>query len=152
MKKPLKSVENVEVQGDYHGRPVPSGDTIIEPKRAASDLGNMLGVLSRYGTPKVPQADNPNEEQDKLPPDELTEQDELRDDFSVSADPEKIGRALASLRKRAGLTQEDVAKVMDSNAKFVGRVERGATNPTLDTLNGYARAIGRKIEFSFVPD
>ena len=53
-------------------------------------------------------------------------------------------------RKRAGLTQEDAAERMGTNAPAVARLEafniRDKHSPSLSTLNKYARAVGCKLE------
>ena len=45
-----------------------------------------------------------------------------------------FGRNLRDARNRLGLTQTDVANIIDSNQSFVGAVERGAQNVRLSTV------------------
>ena len=53
-------------------------------------------------------------------------------------------------RKRAGLTQEDVAERMGTKAPAVARLEasggRDKHSPSVDTLRKYAHAVGCKLE------
>jgi predicted transcriptional regulator len=48
--------------------------------------------------------------------------------------------------------QVDVAKAMGVGQPSVSELERGETNPRLDTLQRYAHAIGVSIEFKVVDD
>jgi transcriptional regulator with XRE-family HTH domain len=53
-----------------------------------------------------------------------------------------LGRRLKALRKRAALTQEDLAERAGLNPKYISGIERGRENPTLDTLLRLARELG----------
>ena len=53
-----------------------------------------------------------------------------------------LGRRLKVLRKRAALTQEDLAERAGLNPKYVSGIERGRENPTLDTLLRLAKELG----------
>jgi DNA-binding XRE family transcriptional regulator len=52
---------------------------------------------------------------------------------------------LITMRKKAGLTQEQVAKKMDTRKSNISRLERGNANPSWRTLKNYAHACGFKI-------
>lgn len=52
------------------------------------------------------------------------------------------GAELRRLRLAAGLSQEDVALACDSYRNIIGRIERGAHVPTLETCALFARACG----------
>jgi len=52
-----------------------------------------------------------------------------------------LGRRLKTLRKRAALTQEDLAERAGINPKYISGIERGRENPTLDTLLRLAREL-----------
>jgi transcriptional regulator with XRE-family HTH domain len=46
-----------------------------------------------------------------------------------------VGRRIAELRRRAGLSQDKFAEVLgNSSVKYVQRVERGVENLTLETM------------------
>lgn len=55
---------------------------------------------------------------------------------------------LVALRKRQGLTQQDVADRMDVTQSAVAQFERYDANPSLNTIGRYALAIGASINFS----
>jgi transcriptional regulator with XRE-family HTH domain len=52
-----------------------------------------------------------------------------------------FGRNLRDARNRLGLTQTDVANIVDSNQSFIGAVERGAQNVRLSTVVRLAFAV-----------
>ena len=53
-----------------------------------------------------------------------------------------LGRRLKALRKRAAMTQEELAERAGINPKYISGIERGRENPTLDTLLRLARELG----------
>jgi transcriptional regulator with XRE-family HTH domain len=53
--------------------------------------------------------------------------------------------ALITMRKKSGLTQEQIAKKLDTRKSNISRLERGNTNPSWRTLGNYAKACGFKI-------
>ena len=57
---------------------------------------------------------------------------------------------LVQLRKDKGLRQVDVAASMGVGQPSVSELERGETNPKLDTILRYASAIGVQIKFEVV--
>ena len=59
---------------------------------------------------------------------------------------------LVAMRLAKKLRQVDVAESMGVGQPSVSEFERGETNPRLDTLQRYARAIGARIEFEVVDD
>src|SRR5580692_9722142 len=62
---------------------------------------------------------------------------------------------LLQARRRAGLTQAEVASRMGTNAPAVARLEAGAGNrrqsPSLATLRKYADAVGCRLEIKLRP-
>jgi len=48
-------------------------------------------------------------------------------------------------RKGLGLSQEGLAEVVDCHRNFVGRIERGEQNPTVDMLVRFAKALRCKV-------
>ncbi len=55
---------------------------------------------------------------------------------------EQVGRRIRELRQAAGWTQTELAaRVGDLNYRYVGAVERGEVNTTLDTLDKLAGAL-----------
>lgn len=58
----------------------------------------------------------------------------------------KIGDNIRALRKASGLSQEQLALRADINASYMGQVERGEKNPTIDVLSKIASALGTPLE------
>jgi transcriptional regulator with XRE-family HTH domain len=52
-----------------------------------------------------------------------------------------LGRRIKELRKARGLSQEALAEKMEGHPKYLGSVERGAENPTIDFLMKLAGAL-----------
>jgi len=56
---------------------------------------------------------------------------------------------LLRMRQAAGLTQEQVADRMGTKKSNISRLEKGASNARLDTLERYADACGFTLNISF---
>lgn len=54
---------------------------------------------------------------------------------------ERIGRNIRQLRVNLGLSQERLALESGIDRSYVGRVERGEENVTLDTMQAFAAAL-----------
>jgi transcriptional regulator with XRE-family HTH domain len=52
-----------------------------------------------------------------------------------------IGSRIQQLRKKARMTQEEVAELSNITAKHLGSIEGGKENPTIETLLGIANAL-----------
>lgn len=57
---------------------------------------------------------------------------------------------LIAERKRQGLTQQDIADRTGMKAPNVTRIESCKFTPTLDVLERYAMAVGKKLQFELV--
>lgn len=66
----------------------------------------------------------------------------LEEEFSLTA-------ALIEARSRAGLTQEEVAKLMKTTQAVIARLEGGGSMPSTRTLERYAKATGSKLRIVF---
>lgn len=53
-----------------------------------------------------------------------------------------VGETVRSFRKRAGISQEELALRCDLSIKHIGRIERGETNTTVVMLKRIADALG----------
>ncbi|ETA72693.1 MULTISPECIES: helix-turn-helix domain-containing protein [Mesorhizobium] len=53
-----------------------------------------------------------------------------------------IGWNLRKLRAEQGLSQERLALAAEIDRSYVGRIERGSENVTIDTLEALAKALG----------
>jgi len=52
-----------------------------------------------------------------------------------------LGKRIKELRKARGLSQEALAEKMDGHPKYLGSVERGEQNPTIEFLMKLATAL-----------
>lgn len=59
---------------------------------------------------------------------------------------QRIGENIRVLRKAKGLSQEQLALRADINASYMGQVERGEKNPTIDVLSKIAAALHTPLE------
>jgi transcriptional regulator with XRE-family HTH domain len=64
---------------------------------------------------------------------------------------EQVGRRIAALRLKAGLTQAQVAKSIDTAVNNYQRIEHGAQNATIRTLVKIANVIGVPTAALFEP-
>lgn len=76
-------------------------------------------------------------------PEYMKEYDALEEEFALAA-------ALIDARAKADLTQEEVARRMNTSQSYVAKLEGGRINPTIKALKRYAEATGTKLRFSFV--
>lgn len=82
--------------------------------------------------------------------------DEWKQDPAFLAEYERIGPdmdlafALAEARREAGLTQSEMAHRMGTSQAAVARLEGGKVKPTWETVERYARALGRRAVVSLV--
>lgn len=63
----------------------------------------------------------------------------------------KIGVLLKEARERAGLTQEELAKRLDTQKSAISRIENHAGDIRLSTLARYARALGHSLSLDLSP-
>lgn len=70
--------------------------------------------------------------------------DDLETEFAVS-------RAMIEARSKAGLTQEELAKRMDTSQSAIARLETGRSLPSARTLERFAKATGTSLRISFEP-
>lgn len=62
----------------------------------------------------------------------------------------KLGVLLKQARKEAGMTQDQIAKELQTTKSVISRMENHATDIRLSTLEKFAKALGRRIEVSLV--
>lgn len=72
------------------------------------------------------------------------EYDALEEEFTVMA-------AIAKARRRAGLSQAELARRMNTTQSTVARLESGRGQPSTRTLVRFAKATGHKLKISFQP-
>ena len=78
-------------------------------------------------------------------PEVRREYDALEEEFSLIDQ-------LITMRTKAGLTQEDIAKKLGTNKSNISRLERGRSNPSWGTLNKYAAACGFRVKLEAIQD
>lgn len=71
-----------------------------------------------------------------------TEYDNLESEFELID-------TLLAMRKKSGLTQEEVAQKMGTKKSNISRLEKGSNNPSWKTLQNYAHACGFEIFMKF---
>ncbi len=62
----------------------------------------------------------------------------------------KLGILLKQARLESGLTQEQIAKRLNTTKSVVSRMENHATDIRLSTLERFAKAVGREIHIALV--
>ncbi len=60
----------------------------------------------------------------------------------------KIGVLLRQAREESGLTQEEVARKLNTKKSAISRIENHAEDIRLSTLGKYAKAVGKKLHLS----
>jgi len=65
----------------------------------------------------------------------------------------ELRKKLIRLRKQAGLTQEEMAQLLNTKKSNISRLENvnSKISPKISTIEKYARAIGYNININFVP-
>ena len=63
----------------------------------------------------------------------------------------RLAVALAEAREQAGLTQAQLARIVHTRQSNISRIEQGAQNVTLRTLERIAQALKRRLEISLRP-
>ena len=77
-------------------------------------------------------------------PDYRREYDLLEEEFTLAA-------AVAKARRRAGLSQAELARRMKTTQSTVARLESGRGRPSTRTLTRFAKATGHRLKISFEP-
>lgn len=62
---------------------------------------------------------------------------------------ELLGKRIRELRKRAGLTQEQLAEQLGIDQKHMSRIELGKSYPSLDRLSKIAETVGAPLPSLF---
>lgn len=73
---------------------------------------------------------------------------EFADDFETGYTNFKIGVMLRQAREAAGLTQEEVARRLQTRKSAISRIENHADDVRLSTLRRYAEAVGADLRIS----
>jgi len=78
------------------------------------------------------------------------EEPHFREMVQVALDTRRLLRQLADEREVAGLTQAEVAARMATSQPAVARMEAGEIDPKLSTVDRYAKALGKSMEWRLV--
>lgn len=64
-----------------------------------------------------------------------------------------LRKQLIKIRKDAGFTQEELAEILHTKKSNISRLENvnSKISPKLSTIEQYAKAVGYKLEISFIP-
>lgn len=73
---------------------------------------------------------------------------EFAENFDTGYQDFKIGVVLKTAREEAGLTQEQLAKKLNTKKTAISRIENHAEDLKLSTLVKFARAVGKKLTIS----
>lgn len=65
-------------------------------------------------------------------------------DTKITKKDQAFGRRLARIRKKADLTQEELAYKTNLSTTFIGLLETGKRKPSIKTLQRIASAVGLK--------
>ena len=76
-----------------------------------------------------------------IPPDPLASRAPVAAKRDRERDRETLGKRIRNLRQRQKLTLSDVASAADVSVSLLSQVERGKTDPSLDTLRDIADAL-----------
>ena len=72
--------------------------------------------------------------------------------FYEEADIElRVALEVTKAREAQKMTQGDLAEALNTKQQTVSRIERGAQNVTIETLDRIAKALGRDLQVRFVP-
>ncbi len=63
----------------------------------------------------------------------------------------QLARALIEARTRAGLSQTELAKRMNTSQSYMARLESGEVRPSTAALARFARATGCRLKIEFEP-
>ena len=75
---------------------------------------------------------------------ELLGQPKVRQAYKALEGEFAVARELIAARSQAGLTQEEVARLMGTTQSVVARLESGRQIPSLRTVQRYASAVGKR--------
>ena len=76
----------------------------------------------------------------------LKEDEAFANGFEVGYANFKIGVMLRQAREAAGMTQEEVARQLNTTKSAISRIENHAEDIRLSTLNRYAKAVGANLQ------
>jgi transcriptional regulator with XRE-family HTH domain len=88
---------------------------------------------------------------DELLAERLRDDPEFRAEWERTALARAIALAVVRFRTDRGLSQRDLASVLEMTQPQVARLERGDVNPTMDTLVRVAAGLGIELTINVTP-
>lgn len=78
---------------------------------------------------------------------------DVREEYDALGAVFEMKRKMIAMRKKAGLTQEQMAELLGTKKSNISRLESigSDTSPRFSTLEQYARALGYSIKVDFEP-
>jgi transcriptional regulator with XRE-family HTH domain len=76
---------------------------------------------------------------------------EFREEYEDLEPEFKLAPALIRLRLAKGLTQEQLAKLLNTKQESIARLESGSSLPSLSTVKRVANALDAKLEINVRP-
>jgi DNA-binding XRE family transcriptional regulator len=83
--------------------------------------------------------------------DRIARDPEFAEGFESGYSDFRIGVLLKEARERAGLTQEELARRLDTQKSAISRIENHAGDIRLSTLVRYAKALGHSLSLELSP-
>jgi transcriptional regulator with XRE-family HTH domain len=74
---------------------------------------------------------------------------EYRKEFDVLEEEFAVASAMIAARTRAGLTQDELAELMNTKQSTIARLESGRSMPSGKTMKKFAEATGSKLRIAF---
>jgi len=76
----------------------------------------------------------------------------VKKEYDALSPAYKLRLKLIALRRKAGLTQEQIADVLHTNKSNISRLENANSeiSPKLSTIEQYAQAVGYDVEIKFI--
>ncbi|MBI4284692.1 MAG: helix-turn-helix transcriptional regulator [Chloroflexi bacterium] len=81
----------------------------------------------------------------------LLKDPEFRKEYEVLEPEYKLASALIRLRLAKGLTQEQLAKLLNTKQESIARLESGGSLPSLSTIKKVANALDAELEINLRP-
>ncbi len=78
------------------------------------------------------------------------EDKEFAQNYDIGYQNFKIGVLLKQLREDSGMTQEELAKKLNTKKSVISRIENHSEDIRLSTLRRYAKTLGRRINIEVV--
>ncbi|HFU76174.1 MAG TPA: XRE family transcriptional regulator [Arcobacter sp.] len=78
--------------------------------------------------------------------------EEVAKEYQALIPEYELKKKLIAMRKKAGLTQESLAKIMGTQKSNISRLEsfKSSNSPRISTLMEYAKATGHELKIDFI--